>query len=142
MKTSTMTLREAAKKNGINESMLRSVCLRVGGWPEYRDRIAREISEHGADAGWSGFTYYRDTNAFAVSFRREIMAMLANDADDLEQSVPEMVASFGCLAGSVSQDEVAITLGSGRCNADTKAAIWNALAWYALEDVSRRLVEE
>lgn len=142
MKNSTMTLREAAKKNGINESMLRSICLRIGSWPEYRDRIAREISEHGADTGWSGFTYYRDTNAFAISFRREIMGMLANDADDLEQSVPEMVASFGCLAGSVSRDDVAVVLGSGRCSEDTKVAVLNALAWYALEEVSRRLVEE
>ena len=142
MKTSTMTLREAAKKSGINESMLRSICLRIGSWPEYRDRIAREISEHGAATGWCGFTYYRDTNAFAVSFRREIMAMLANDADGLGQSVAEMVASFGCLAGSVSRDDVAVALGSGRCSEDTKVAVLNALAWYALEEVSRRLVEE
>lgn len=138
-----LTLKEAAKKAGISAAMLSAISRRVGTWPEYRDRIAREVADHGADAGWSGFVYYYETTAFFRKYSDEIIAMLKLEADDYGITPAEMVAGFSCLSGQVDRDTIAAILAFGArgISDGDRATVYNALARYALETVSRRLVE-
>lgn len=133
-----ITLKSAAASTGVSRRMLASISLRIGTWPEYRDRIAKEISEHGADCGWSGFIYYAETEAFYRAHRAEILRMLRESADEIGQTPAEMISSFRCLAG-VSRDEVAAVLAGGR--SEFRSTVQNALAWFALEEVSRRIAD-
>ena len=79
--------------------------------------------EHGADAGWAGFTYTVDAATFYRENDEQIDAMLAEDADSYGYaSVAAFVASFNCAD-----------------MADTRDARDNLLAWYALETIGRML---
>ena len=55
----------------------------------------RELTGHGADAGWPGLTYTRELVALHDQHEAEIWECLAEDADDFGyDSVPAFVASF------------------------------------------------
>lgn len=100
-----------------------------------------DVARHGADAGWSGFIYTRETVQFYKSHKGDILELAKQMADDLGESMIEMVRGFRCLGNSgkpdYSSDEIAEALYSGRGEcADT---IRNAMAWFALEEVAREL---
>lgn len=102
----------------------------------------RDVASHGADAGWPGFTYYDDTNAFYKAHKSDILALAKQTADDLGQPMLEMVQGFRCLNGSkgrrdYSIDAIAESLHSDK--GDDSTYIRNALAWFALEEVAREL---
>lgn len=80
----------------------------------------KDVAEHGADAGWPGFTYYSDTCAFYEAHKEAIWDMLSNDADDQGTSIMALIASFGGARDVGSADQLE-----------------NLLAWYALENVCR-----
>ncbi len=86
----------------------------------------RQAGEHGADAGWGGFTYYSDTCAFTAANRSAIMDAISDDADEFGQTVPEFIASWTCAQNGGMDDETGFD---------------NGLAWYALEAVGRRLAD-
>lgn len=101
-----------------------------------RDNLP-DIARHGADGGFAGFTYYSDTVAFAKRCRTHIMARLAEDAPDLGyDGVISMLGSFVCLKG-VSHDDIADGLYNP--NSEHRTTIYNALAWYAAEEIAREL---
>lgn len=79
----------------------------------------------GADAGYSGFTYYDDTTEFYDNNEELIWELLEEMADQMGQKPLELVASFGC-ADSIT---------------DVKS-FKNALAWFVLEETSRYLQGE
>jgi len=82
-----------------------------------------EAGEHGADAGWPGFTYTTDGADFYRANRDTIDGMLQEAADDFgHKDVAELVASF-------TRSDMADTDDGRAC----------LLAWYALEEVGRRL---
>ena len=136
-----LTLKQAAAEINISERMLSDISRRVGTWKEYRDRIAQEINDHDADCGWSGFVYYYETSVFFRRHSDEIMVMLRDLASDVGQTPAEMASGFRCLSGVVDRDTVAAVLAFGRANDDDRAVVQNALAWFALETVSARLVD-
>jgi len=83
----------------------------------------REAGEHGADAGWSGFTYTADGADFYRANRGTIDDALMGEADDMGYAnVASMVADF------VRSDM-----------ADTDDGRACLLAWWTLETVGRRL---
>lgn len=84
----------------------------------------REAGEHGADAGWPGFTYYTDTTAFVAKHREAIMVAVAEDAEDFGMTTPAFIASWRCAENGGMDDPVGFD---------------NGLAWYALEAVGRHL---
>lgn len=107
---------------------------------EYWEEIATDIAAHGADAGWTGFTYYVDTVPFAQAHRQLILARLLADCEDFgEGKTPaQMVQGFRCLGGNFTTHEINSCLYTGRTDdMDAKTQILNALAWYLLEDVAR-----
>lgn len=100
-----------------------------------------DVARHGADAGWSGFTYYNETVAFFKAHKADILEMAKQDANDFGQEMLEMIRGFRCLGNNskpdYSTDEIAEAIYAGR--GECSDLIRNALAWYALETVAREL---
>ena len=136
-----LTLKQAAVEINVSKRMLSDISRRVGSWKEYRDGIAKEINDHGADCGWSGFVYYYETSVFFRRHSDEIMVMLRDLAYDVGQTPDEMVAGFNCLSGVVDRDTAATVLAFGHASSEDRAVVQNALAWFALGTVSARLVD-
>lgn len=97
-----------------------------------------DVANHGADAGWSGFTYTVDTVAFYKAHKTDILELAKQMADDCGVDMLEMVAGFRCLKGmKLSPTEVGEALFSGR--GENSDSIRNAMAWFALEEIAREL---
>ena len=98
---------------------------------EFRD-ILQDVLDRGADQGFSGFTYYRETVDFFQKNRRLITEQLKEDAESVGASgVQSFVMGFQCASG-LTEDEIGRTLWGS--DLDQYAA--NCLAWYALEAVA------
>lgn len=105
-------------------------------------RSALEAAQHGADAGFHGFTYYSDTISFAKRNRRKIAASVYSMADDLGESADSMVKSFRCLDDPSEQAidiALATTSDGAGAVADDVEQVRNALAWFALEEVGHAI---
>jgi hypothetical protein len=87
------------------------------------DEQIREAGEHGADAGWPGFTYTADGADFTRTNRELVWAMLQQEADDFgADNVPAYVAGF-------ARADMAESADGFDC----------LLAWWALETAGRWL---
>ncbi len=64
----------------------------------------RDVANHGADSGWSGFTYYSDTCAFFKAHKADILALAKQSADDLGEEMLAMIRGFRCLGNSGKPD--------------------------------------
>ena len=83
----------------------------------------REAGEHGADAGWAGFTYTVDGAEFYRANAADIDELLQEMADALgHKNVAEMVSTF-------TRADMTDTRDGHDC----------LLAWFALEEVGRWL---
>ena len=104
-------------------------------WKEDLQNVLRCSS--GAAGGFTGFIWYEDTVQFAKKYRKAIVELLEEQAQEYGYSGPiEMVKSFNCLKGfDATEKEVARSLYGRPTDDDTQ--ILNALAWYALEEVAR-----
>ncbi len=128
------TIAQFTQYSGIEPSLIRAVVRQIGGW-QYFKESAQDVASHGADTGWSGFTYYTDTVPFAKRNFNEIMKMANEMAQDFGSDGPiSLVAGFNCLKGE-TQESVADGLYNSR--SDTRTTIFNALAWFALEEVAQ-----
>lgn len=96
----------------------------------------KSINEHGADSGYHGFIYHVDTVQFAKNNKALIMAELRDAAEDSGMTMAQYVASFRCLSYVNALDVEMFFAG---LNEDDETAIYNALAWFALELVSAQL---
>lgn len=150
------TSKKVSERSGISEKLVRAVLRQLGGGSEAWDSL-RDVCRGGADAGFCGFTYYTDTVGFFKRYRREIVALAEQQADELGENVSDMVAGFGCVAGYASPNDydyrgnmsrerrqalrehlpsVNRCLYGGRLT-DEDVLVANALAWFALEEVAR-----
>jgi hypothetical protein len=114
------------------KTLINAVTNRVG-----MDSIS-DIINHGIDGGFNGFIYYVDTHRFAMRHRKAIVNMLSEQAYDLGQAVPEMVAGFGVFRRNPMDEEDRRDLylycwGQGV----KQGTITNLMAWYAAEEVCR-----
>ena len=115
-------------------ALSRSIIRTVG-----RDTI-QDLAEHGADAGFCGITYYRDTVMYYKRHRADINALVRQTADGFGEEPIFMVAWFRCFAPADDETRESI----GRClfggrltDADYLTA--NALTWFAAEECARQL---
>lgn len=92
------------------------------------------VAGHGAACGFNGFIYYSETVAFFRAHRSAIVRMVSELADDLGEDALTMVKSFKCLNNCYDYDDVARAM-YGRYD-DDLTQIYNALSWYALEEVA------
>lgn len=132
------TIREFARQSHINELLIRAVIRQCGGWESFQE-MAQDVTNHGAAGGFHGFIYYTDTCSFYTRNRGHILAALRTLADDLGENVIDLVGGFNCLKDGCTSEEVGETLYGPPSKHDTQVA--NALAWFALEEVSRSFTE-
>lgn len=85
----------------------------------------REAGEHGADAGWAGFTYTSDGEDFYRANQRLIVEVMSEDADEFGY---ENLAAFVATFNRADMTDVD---GGYEC----------LCAWYILEAVGRRLAD-
>ena len=106
--------------------------------------------DHGASIGISGFIYYHETCAFFRRHKKEIVKKLIDQAHDIGYgSAIESVMDFNCLKKmDITEDEIGLVLyGTFTDKEDEEehdgilTLIENALAWYALEETAREVIE-
>lgn len=102
-------------------------------------QIAIDAGNNGANAGWSGFTYYSDTCAFASQHRTAIAACVSEMAEEMGEGVIEFVRGFNCLDDETPDQAIAAALWGTCGDDDDVMQVENALAWFALEEVGRAL---
>lgn len=153
------TTQEVIKNSNIPASLIRAVVRQIGDKESLQD-----VANHGADAGYAGFTYTADTVKFFKAHRQDICALVESMASDLGENPLDMVAGFQCLAGRnlkrshIGGEDWAVKeanraklaefypsvsrcLYGGRLT-DDDSGVANALAWFALEEVARAFCDE
>lgn len=131
------TLKSFIKHSHINPKLIRAVVRQCGGWDSFKE-MAVDVANHGADAGWSGFTYYTDTVAFTKRNKADILEMAKEMAESIgEGNMFDLIAGFNCL--KILPEEAAEAIYNSK--SDAKDTVYNALAWFALEEVSRSYVD-
>lgn len=132
-----LTLDTFTSKSFTPAALTAAVVAQLGGWEDFTEHAA-DVVNHGADGRFSGFTYYTDTVPFAVANLPAIRESLKEQADDEGSSAVEIVNTFRCLKNyDHGLDDVAAALFAPDADDDCHSLILNALAWYALEEVSR-----
>lgn len=108
--------------------------------------MLEDVADHGADAGWPGFTSYTDTCEFTARNRKAVTALVETLADDLGEEPMALVRSFRCLADQAREPGFGGEV--GRClygtggTGDGYDLVDNALAWFALEETARQLTDD
>lgn len=111
---------------------------------EYLLSNLSSCSKYGADAGFSGFIYYSDTEEFYLKNKKIILEFARQQAWEIGYgSTVEMVSQFNALRrDDVSRYDVEQVLFFNDKDNENWTAITNIMAWYALEEVSRIVSEE
>lgn len=131
------TLAAFCEASHLSPQLIRATVRQFGGW-ECFSRCAHDVASHGIDGGFHGFIYYTDTNRFARRNRALIADLARQQADDFGTSVIEMIQGFGCFRNHKPTDEeIGKCLWGGVPADQDEANIYNALAWYAGEEVCR-----
>ena len=128
------------EQSGMPE-LAASVIEQCGGWDEFI-AIADDVCSHGADGGFNGWIYYRETSEFSRKNLPAIRSHLRDCADSLGETIIGLLMTFRCLQGEdITQDDVGETLW-GNGEGGWANNILNALAWFALEEVCREYCEQ
>lgn len=124
--------KQVLKDNSEYKTLINAVINRIG-----LDSV-NDVNSHGIDGGFSGFIYYTETHAFAMRYRKLIVKLLEQQAEDLGEEVVSMVSNFGVFSRSPMDNddrkELYKYLGGGKCEQST---ITNLMAWFAAEEVCR-----
>lgn len=131
------TVKAFAEQSNIPAPLIRAVVRQIGGWSEFKESAA-DVANHGADGGFGGFIYYSDTMAFTKRQLSNIRTLAKDQASDFGTDSISMIAGFNCL-NNYDVSDVADALLNPR--SDCRKDVYNALAWYALEEVARSYVE-
>lgn len=131
-----ITLSQFIAESGLNPSLVRSTVRQACGWQSFQE-IAQDVCNHGADAGFGGFIYCSETVAFTKRNKKALLELCKEQAEECYghgMTIPGFIAGFNCVDCDAEQVAIALYTGKG----DDVTEVYNALAWYALEEVSRR----
>lgn len=135
-----LNMKSFIKNSSIPATLIRAVVKNMNGWKSFKES-AQDVVDHGASCGFGNFIYYTDTVAFTAKNRKAIAELAAQQAADFgDSSEIEMILGFNCLQGyddPITTSEIAKALYGRLADTDTKTIIYNALAWYALEEGAR-----
>ena len=128
MKTKAQVLRD----NPQHAKFIRAVLKRID-----KENIP-DINRNGISGGYGNFIRYADTHKFAMYYRKAIIVMLEEYADDLGEEVVSMVSKFGVFRRDGMDDDdrrdLYLYLGGGK---PKYHQIPNLMAWFAAEEVCR-----
>lgn len=140
------TLKKFIESSYLSPKLIRAVVNQLGGWEAFQEK-APDISNHGAAGGFGGIIYYSETVAFSKKHKKIILEYAEQLADDIgEGDVFQLIASFNCLKGlELSPGQIAALI-YGKEPRDGDAAddytqVFNALCWFAAEEVARSYVD-
>lgn len=133
-----------------NPTLTRAVIRQLGGGSEAKENLI-DVNNHGADAGFPSFTYYRDTVRFFEKHRKDILSVLEEDADSFGEEPAQIVFGLDCLRlkDADKEEQRAYRSAINRLLYGTKKVDWdkdeevqvaNALAWMALKATAREMV--
>ena len=135
-----LTMKTLIANSSIPATLIRAVVKNMGGWESFKES-AQDVVDHGASCGFGSFIYYTDTIAFTTKNRKSIAAYAAEQSKEIGyKDEIEMILSFKCLQDyndPITTSEIAKALYGRLADTDTKTIIYNALAWYALEEAAR-----
>jgi hypothetical protein len=120
----------------MNKKLINAVAKQIGSMANLKEHSS-DICNYGASGGVNGFTYYNDTVAFAARNQALIMELLNNYADDMGVNALEFL-SFYCFHDLKDHE---IFYGLMNPKSDYRTAVYNGLAWFALEAVARYIEE-
>lgn len=127
------TQKRFIENTNIPEALVKAVVRQSGGWQSFRES-APDITSHGADGGFSGFIYYSDTVPFTKRNRAAIQTYGTEMARDIGAgSFYSLVSGFRCI--DLTPEQVAEAFHDPK--AENRDEVFNALAWFALEEVAR-----
>lgn len=127
------TLKAFTAETNVPASVVRAVVRQVGGWDNFKE-LAGDVARHGANGGFSGFIYYSDTVAFTKRVKGDLLEFCAEQAREFgNDGAASFIAGFNCV--HLNADEVAQAL--YKRGDDNQTEVFNALAWYALEETAR-----
>lgn len=127
------TLSQFIAESGLPSSLVRSTVRQCSGYASFVG-IAQDVCNHGAAGGFGGFIYHSETLPFAKRNKKAILELCKEQAEDSAATISEFIAWWNCV--DCDAESVAIALYTGK--GDNVTEVYNALAWYALEEVSRR----
>lgn len=105
--------------------------------------ILKNVASYGADAGFIGFTYHKDTCKFFDDNKDLIMKQLLEDRINTGyNSLTEMLSSFKCFKDVDTYNIEAFLINSDDDSNEEQTTLKNGLAWYALESVAWQLEEQ
>lgn len=115
------------------QKLINAVARQVGSKAELKE-IARDVANHGASGGYSGFIYTTDVVAFFKK-HRALIIQEAKDSESLDYLVDALVKNLGDEA-----DKHTVYESLYGKKIDNEVA--NFFAWYALETVCQYLTND
>ena len=133
-----LTLKTLIANSSIPATLIRAVVKNMNGWDSFKDS-AQDVADHGAACGFGNFIYYTDTVVFTSKNRKIIAEYAAEQSKEIGyKDEIEMILGFNCLQhDNPIVSDIARALYGRLTDEDKKTMIYNALAWYALEEVAR-----
>ena len=128
-----LTLSQFIAESGLNASLVRSTVRQCCGWQSFKE-MAQDVANHGAGGGFGNFIYYTDTIAFSKRNKKALLEMCKEQAEDCAATVSDFISWWNCVDCDAEQVAIALYTGKG----ENVTEVYNALAWYALEEVARR----
>lgn len=126
--------------SSIPATLIRAVVKNMNGWESFKES-AQDVVDHGASCGFGNFIYYTDTAAFTAKNRKTIAEYAAEQSTEIGyKDEIEMILGFNVIKkdnDDLTSSDIARALYGRLTDDDKKTTIYNALAWYALEEVSR-----
>ena len=128
MKTKAQVLRD----NPQHAKLIRAVLKRIG------EKDIPDINRNGIQGGYDNFIHYADTHKFAMYYRKAIITMLEECANELGEDVVIMVSNFGVFRrnGMDKDDRRDLYRYLGGAKVE-QGSLTNLMAWFAAEEVCR-----
>ena len=132
--SNTITMKSFINRSNLPAPLVRAVVKQSGGWKNFQE-MARDVAEHGADLGFSGWIYYRETMNFFRKNRKTILGYAEEMAQDLGESLLSMIQGFRIFRDApIDTQDLAKALYTGK--GPEVARVYNVMAWFALEEVA------
>ena len=101
------TLKQVIKEHPEYRGLIEAVISRID-----EDAI-QDVSLHGADGGFAGFTYYDDTVTFFDKYKKDILALAEDVAKQMGIELLDLIQGFRCLENQYSQTDIAKAIYQG-----------------------------